>query len=131
MKNEIKVENLNKAYQQHQAVSNFSFSLEQGKILGLLGPNGAGKSTTINILSTVLKPDSGKVTLCGYDLSTEKQKIKKCIGIVPQELAIYEEISAEKKCIFLRKPIWTSRQRTERKNRIRFTDGWFNRKEKR
>lgn len=100
MKNEIKVENLNKAYQQHQAVSNFSFSLEQGKILGLLGPNGAGKSTTINILSTVLKPDSGKVTLCGYDLSTEKQKIKKCIGIVPQELAIYEEISAEKNVSF-------------------------------
>lgn len=100
MENDIKVENLNKAYQQHQAVSNFSFSLEKGKILGLLGPNGAGKSTIINILSTVLKPDSGNVTLCGYDLSTEKQKIKKYIGVVPQDLAIYEEISAEKNVSF-------------------------------
>ncbi len=77
-----------------------SFSVKKGEILGLLGPNGAGKSTTINILATVLKPDSGNVSICGYNLKNEKNNIKQHLGIVPQDLAIYEEISAEKNVSF-------------------------------
>ena len=97
----IVVEKLNKSYQHKSAVNNLSFTVCQGEIVGLLGPNGAGKSTTINILSTILKPDSGNISIGGYDLAKDKSKIKKFIGIVPQDLAIYEEISAEKNVAFL------------------------------
>lgn len=96
----IVVENLNKSYQHKSAVNDLSFTVCQGEIVGLLGPNGAGKSTTINILSTILKPDSGNILIGGYDLVKDKSKIKKFIGIVPQDLAIYEEISAEKNVAF-------------------------------
>ena len=96
----IKVIGLTKSYKNSPAVSNLSFSVKKGEILGLLGPNGAGKSTTINILATVLKPDSGNVSICGYNLKNEKNNIKQHLGIVPQDLAIYEEISAEKNVSF-------------------------------
>ena len=94
----IKVTGLTKSYENSPAVSDLSFSVKKGEIVGLLGPNGAGKSTTINILATVLKPDSGNISICGYNLQNEK--IKQSIGIVPQDLAIYEEISAEKNVSF-------------------------------
>ena len=96
----IKVTGLTKSYENSPAVSDLSFSVKKGEIVGLLGPNGAGKSTTINILATVLKPDSGNISICGYNLQNEKNKIKQSIGIVPQDLAIYEEISAEKNVSF-------------------------------
>lgn len=96
----IKVTGLTKSYKNSPAVSDLSFSVKKGEIVGLLGPNGAGKSTTINILATVLKPDSGNISICGYNLQNEKNKIKQNIGIVPQDLAIYEEISAEKNVSF-------------------------------
>ena len=96
----IVVENLNKSYQHKSAVNDLSFTVCQGEIVGLLGPNGAGKSTTINILSTILKPDSGNILIGGSDLVKDKSKIKKFIGIVPQDLAIYKEISAEKNVAF-------------------------------
>lgn len=100
MQEAIQVKHLMKAYQKKTAVSNLDFTVEQGEIVGLLGPNGAGKSTTINILSTVLKPDSGDIQIFGNDLNTDKKKIKHLLGVVPQDLAIYEEISAEKNILF-------------------------------
>lgn len=83
----IVVEKLNKSYQHKSTVHDLCFTVCQGEIVGLLGPNGAGKSTTINILSTILKPDSGNVSIGGYDLAKDKSKIKKFIGIVPQDLS--------------------------------------------
>lgn len=100
MQEKIIVENLKKSYKHLLAVNGLSFTVYSGEIIGLLGPNGAGKSTTINILSTVLKPDSGNVQVAGYDLRSNKKEIKKLLGIVPQDLAIYEEISAEKNVRF-------------------------------
>jgi len=96
----IIVQNLKKRYKNVQAVNDLSFTVSSGEIVGLLGPNGAGKSTTINILATVLKPDSGNVTIAGHSLQNGKKQIKKLLGIVPQDLAIYEEISAEKNVRF-------------------------------
>lgn len=96
----IIVKKLNKSYGQKPVIQDLSFSVFQGEIVGLLGPNGAGKSTTINILSTILKPDSGNVLIGGFDLVKDKSTIKKFIGIVPQDLAIYEEISAERNVAF-------------------------------
>ena len=96
----IIVKKLNKSYGQKPVIKDLSFSVFQGEIVGLLGANGAGKSTTINILSTILKHDSGSVLIGGFDLMKDKSKIKKVVGIVPQDLAIYEEISAEKNVSF-------------------------------
>lgn len=100
MNNIVTVKNLEKSYQAKKAVDNINFVVNKGEILGLLGPNGAGKSTTINILATVLSADNGEVNILGHNLKKNIKPIKKGIGIVPQDLAIYEEISAEKNVRF-------------------------------
>lgn len=100
MKSIIEVKNLVKMYKTHKAVNNISFVVKKGEILGFLGPNGAGKSTTINVLSTVLKPDDGKINFLGEDINNNIFNIKKNIGVVPQDLAIYEDIPAERNVRF-------------------------------
>jgi ABC-2 type transport system ATP-binding protein len=90
----IKIQGLKKNFGTVQAIKNIDLNIRQGEFFGLLGPNGAGKTTTINILSTILKPDAGQVQINGYDLQGEPAKCKKSIGIVPQELALYDELSA-------------------------------------
>ncbi|MGG7218361.1 ATP-binding cassette domain-containing protein, partial [Clostridium butyricum] len=77
MKSIIEVENLVKMYKTHKAVNNISFVVKKGEILGFLGPNGAGKSTTINILSTVLKPDDGQINFFGEDINNNIFNVKK------------------------------------------------------
>lgn len=94
MKSIIEVKNLKKTYRENKAIDDLSFELYQGEILGFLGPNGAGKSTTINILSTILKHDEGEIKFFGRDIKTDIKWIKSQLGIVPQEIAIFEEISA-------------------------------------
>lgn len=96
----IQVENLEKSYSTKKAVDGISFVVNKGEILGLLGPNGAGKSTTINILATILSSDAGRVTILGHDLKKNAMAVKQGIGIVPQDLAIYEEITAEQNVRF-------------------------------
>ncbi|WP_020062466.1 ABC transporter ATP-binding protein [Bacillus sp. 123MFChir2] len=96
----VTVEKLEKNYHEKKAVDGINFVVNKGEILGLLGPNGAGKSTTINILATVLAADNGEITILGHDLRKDVKPIKQGIGIVPQDLAIYEEISAEKNVRF-------------------------------
>ena len=96
----VSVKNLEKSYNAKRAVNGINFVVNEGEILGLLGPNGAGKSTTINILSTILSEDKGEVNILGHDLKKEVKFIKNEIGIVPQDIAIYEEITAEKNVRF-------------------------------
>lgn len=96
----VSIHNLEKCYRSKKAVAGISLSIKKGEILGLLGPNGAGKSTTINILATVLAPDHGEVKILGYDLNREAKFIKQEIGVVPQDLAIFEEITAEQNVSF-------------------------------
>ncbi len=96
----IKVSNLNKSFGEIKALNGINFKVTEGEIFGILGPNGAGKSTTINILSTILKPDSGKVFLDNYELSENIKACKKIIGVVPQEIALYEELSAYDNLLF-------------------------------
>jgi len=90
----IEVRDLQKSYGDLVAVDRVSFSAGAGSVFGLLGPNGAGKSTTISILSGLLKPTAGSVSVGGYDISSDAVKAKASLGIVPQELAIYEDLSA-------------------------------------
>ncbi len=81
----IAVENLVKSYGAVEAVKNISFKVEQGKLFAFLGPNGAGKSTTIDIISTLLKEDSGKVTIKGNVVGIDDDKIRSLIGVVFQD----------------------------------------------
>ena len=90
----LEVKNLQKSYGDLVAVDRVSFSAGPGSVFGLLGPNGAGKSTTINCLSGLLKPTAGSVAVGGFDMATQAVKAKSALGIVPQELAIYEDLSA-------------------------------------
>lgn len=96
----LEVKNLIKYYKDNKAVNGLEFNLFKGEILGFLGPNGAGKSTTINILSTILKHDEGEIKFFGSDINDNKRWIKAQLGIVPQELAIFEEIPAYKNVEF-------------------------------
>jgi len=85
----ISVVDLVKRFEDVTAVDGLSFDVEAGEIFGLLGPNGAGKSTTINILSGVLKPTSGKAIVLGHDVRSESTQIKERIGVCPQEPSFF------------------------------------------
>ena len=86
--------NLSKSYQDVKALSNVSISIKEGELYGMLGPNGAGKTTTINILSSLLKPDKGEILYEGKDLYLNLPECKKLIGVVPQEIALYDDLTA-------------------------------------
>jgi ABC-2 type transport system ATP-binding protein len=76
------------------AVDDVSFRIESGTVLGLLGPNGAGKTTTVSMIAGLITPDSGEVLVDGRTLSGDRDPLKRKIGLVPQDLALYEELSA-------------------------------------
>jgi len=90
----IETNNLKKYYKDIHAVDGIDLAVPKGSLFGFLGPNGAGKTTTISMLSTVLPPTSGKAIILGYDLEKQSKKIKECIGICPQEIVLYERLTA-------------------------------------
>ena len=94
MPNIVEVHDLKKQYGDNQAVKGLDFVIRRGEIFGLLGPNGAGKTTTIAMLSTLLTPTGGGATVCGFDLVSQPGEVKRRIGLVPQELALYPTLSA-------------------------------------
>ena len=100
MKKVIEVRNLVKEFQNVKALKGIDFDVYRGEVLCLLGPNGAGKSTTINILSTALKFDEGEILLNKKDIFSNVLESKKSFGIVPQEVALYEDLSAERNIEF-------------------------------
>jgi len=92
----IKTENLTKIYPGNiKAVDNISFEIEEEEIYGFLGPNGAGKTTTILMLITLLKPTSGKATVCGFDITKEQAKVRTNIGYVSQDTAVDENLTGK------------------------------------
>jgi ABC-2 type transport system ATP-binding protein len=96
----LDVSDLKKNYGDLQAVDGLSFSIARGEIFGLLGPNGAGKSTTISILSGLIKPSSGKISILGMDISQKPNAVKARLGLVPQDLALYQTLSARDNLLF-------------------------------
>ena len=93
MENVIEVENLTKKYKDFIAVDNLSFNVKKGVILGLLGPNGSGKSTTINCILSLLKIESGTIKIFGKVMSPDKYDIKKEIGVIFQEVGVFDELT--------------------------------------
>ncbi len=93
MKNVIEVKNLTKEYKELKAVDNLSFAVQEGEILGLLGPNGSGKSTTINCILSLLNFSEGSIKIFGKEMKPDAYDIKKDIGVVFQDVAVFEELS--------------------------------------
>ncbi len=89
----IKVDGLVKRYKELIAVDNFSMTVNEGEILGLLGPNGSGKSTTINCILSLLEYDKGTITIRGKEMSPKAYDLKRQIGVVPQEVSVFEELT--------------------------------------
>jgi ABC-2 type transport system ATP-binding protein len=96
----IRVEQLTKRFGDKAAVDGISFAVEAGEIYGFLGPNGAGKTTTISLITGLLAPDSGRITFEGVDLAADPIGFKRHLGVVPQEVALYEELTARENLRF-------------------------------
>jgi ABC-2 type transport system ATP-binding protein len=96
----IQVQNLEKCFGEFAAVKGISFEVQQGEIFSLLGPNGAGKSTTISMLSCLLAPSGGDACVMGHSIRREAQAVKANIGIVPQDIALYGDLSARENLSF-------------------------------
>ena len=90
----LSIQNVTKKYGEKVIIENENFSVYKGDILGFIGPNGAGKSTSINIIRTLVSPDNGSILFHGQDISSNRLNYKKSLGIVPQDLAIYEDLNA-------------------------------------
>ena len=96
----ISVTDLRKSFGELKAVQGVSFQVQPGEIFSLLGPNGAGKTTTISILSTLLRPDQGDAQVMGHSIRRDPMKVKVVLGVVPQEIALYEDLTARENLDF-------------------------------
>jgi len=96
----LEVHNLVKKYGDFAAVKGISFDIQEGEIFSLLGPNGAGKTTTISVLSTLYTPTGGDAIVGGHSVSKEPMAVRRLIGVVPQDLAIYDELTARENLSF-------------------------------
>lgn len=99
----VEIKELFKKYKNapHPAINNVTFNIPRKSIFGLLGPNGAGKTTLISMLCGLFKPGSGSIITNGLDISTNADKIKQIIGVVPQEIALYPKLTAYENLMFL------------------------------
>lgn len=104
-KNIIEISELTKFYRGNKipAVDHLSLNICENEIYGLLGPNGAGKTTTISILCGLFPPSSGSAKIAGHDIGSHREQIKKIIGIVPQEIALYPSLTARENLNFIGK----------------------------
>ena len=96
----LRLENLVKKYDDFTAVKGISFEIQEGEIFSLLGPNGAGKTTTISMLSTLYEPTSGNAWVGGHSVIQEAMAVRRMIGVVPQDLALYEDLTARENLSF-------------------------------
>ena len=96
----IEIRDLVKRFGDFTALDGLSLSVERGEIFGLLGPNGSGKTTAINIISGLSQPTSGSVRVLGYDVARNARAARGRLGVVPQETALYEELSAWRNMVF-------------------------------
>ncbi len=96
----IHIKNLFKCYDNLKAVNNISFDVNEGELFGFLGPNGAGKTTTLSMISGLLKPDKGQIRVADIDVWQSPKKAKRMLGLIPQDLALYEELNARENLMF-------------------------------
>ncbi|MBQ2762488.1 MAG: ABC transporter ATP-binding protein [Candidatus Methanomethylophilaceae archaeon] len=90
-----------KRYGDRDAVKGISFSVKEGEIFGLLGPNGAGKTTTLRMISTILQITSGTINVCGYDVATEPDSVRKVISYLPEDAGAYKDLTGREYLKFI------------------------------
>jgi len=96
----LTADDLHKSYGERAAVQGISFGVRRGEVFSLLGPNGAGKTTTISMLSCLIAPTRGDATIAGHSIRREPGAVKRAIGVVPQEIALYQALSARENLLF-------------------------------
>lgn len=96
----IQVEAINKSYGKKEILKDISFDVNKGEVFGLIGPNGAGKTTLLSILATNEIPNHGKITINGYDIVRDRKSIRNLIGSVPQEIALWQQMTVEENLLF-------------------------------
>ncbi len=96
----VTIRGLHKSYGDQHALRGIDLEFREGEIFGLLGPNGAGKTTLVYILATLRSFDEGAVTVCSYALPKKSQQVRESVGIVPQELAVYDEFTARRNLLY-------------------------------
>ncbi|SDJ97361.1 ABC transporter ATP-binding protein [Sediminibacillus albus] len=111
----LKVESITKHYGSKAVLSDISFELHQGDVAGLVGENGAGKSTLLNILSTLTPLEKGQISYHGQSYGSNRLKLRKQIGFVPQDIAVWEEFSVEENMVFFERLSWGKKSKKELK----------------
>ena len=91
----IEIKDLRRSFGPVLAVNDVSFNVKKGEVLGFLGPNGAGKSTVMKMLTCFLRPDSGTASVCGYDISKNPIEVRKSIGYLAENVALYSEMAVD------------------------------------
>ncbi|WP_121605458.1 ABC transporter ATP-binding protein [Virgibacillus sp. Bac332] len=109
----LHIDNLTKYYNKKQIFKDLTFSVEKGEIIGLVGENGAGKSTLLSILATLQTPSAGTLTLNDLSYDSDWKKIRKQIGYVPQEIAIWDEFTVRENMLFFEKLSWVKKTEEE------------------
>src|SRR5260370_42093118 len=99
-KNSVEAENLTKCFGERTALNGLSLAVEGGEGIGFLGPNGAGKTTALSILATILRPHSGRASICGFDVARETGAARSKLGLVPQSIAVYPGLSGRENLEF-------------------------------
>ncbi|MCM3717644.1 ABC transporter ATP-binding protein [Fictibacillus phosphorivorans] len=99
----ITAQNLSKKFGRKEVLQNLNFHIQKGEIVGVVGPNGAGKSTLLKIIATIMRGTNGSVQIDGLDTKKETKKIREKIGYVPQEIAVYHELTARENLRFFAK----------------------------
>ena len=108
----LKVSGVSKNYRENSVISDISFSLKKGEIVGVLGKNGSGKSTLLDIIALALKPDGGHIHIAGQDALKNGASIRPRIGYVPQDIALFEELTVRENLLcWTRAPLREARDR--------------------
>ncbi|MEB2792556.1 MAG: ATP-binding cassette domain-containing protein [Caldisphaeraceae archaeon] len=128
MEKAVVVKNLTKAYGDFVAVDHISFEINKGEIFSLLGPNGAGKTTTISMLSTVRRPTEGDAFIMGHSIVSERYKVRKLIGVSPQDLTADDELTGYENVLIMAKLFGHRGREAEERVRwsLKFMDLWDN-----
>lgn len=109
----LKVQSIHKKYGTTPVLENVSFQVQPGEIVGLVGENGAGKSTLLHILATLQKATNGTISLDDIAYKTNMKRIRKKIGFVPQEIAVWEDLTVEENMVFFEKLAWKNKTKAE------------------
>ena len=109
----LQVNALNKSYGRRTVLKDVHFSISPSQVVGLVGENGAGKSTLLEILATLTKPDNGTLNYKGLQYGKDEKKLRKQIGFVPQDIALWEDFSVKENMLFFEKLSWVKRNKQE------------------